>query len=166
MTDQEYQEKYGWFDGESHGGIKSKERVKKFAEVLTPRWMAEKMIDEIPESSEVEPTVLEICCGEGAFITCVLRRKMARAKTYKQKIRACQTCYGLDIQYDNVLICRDKLTSIAVEAGVKWHDAAFIFARNIVHGDMLFFPMIIRFYDWKEKTWTTLEEMNKDGIKQ
>lgn len=48
---------------------------------------------------------------------------------------------------------------------MKWHDAAFIFARNIVHGDMLFFPMIARFYDWKEKTWTTLEEMNKEENK-
>lgn len=44
-----------------------------------------------------------------------------------------------------------------------WFDALFIFARNIIHGDMLFFPMIARFYDWKDDTWTTLEEMGKDG---
>ena len=44
MTDAEYQAKYGWFDEDAHNGIKSKERVRKFAEVLTPRWMAEKMI--------------------------------------------------------------------------------------------------------------------------
>ena len=169
MTDAEYQMIYGWFDDDAHNGIKSAERVRKFAEVLTPRWLAEKMIDEIPGAGEIEATVFEPCCGEGAFITCILRRKLAIAKTYAQKLaiaktyaqklRACQTCYGLDIQYDNVLICREKLIKIAVKNGVEWRDAAFIFARNIIHGDMLFFPMIARFYDWKTEAWTTLEEM-------
>lgn len=54
MTDAEYQAKYGWFDDDAHNGIKSKERVHKFAEVLTPRWLAEKMIDMIPGASEIE----------------------------------------------------------------------------------------------------------------
>ena len=162
MTDAEYQAKYGWFDEDAHNGIKSKERVRKFAEVLTPRWLAEKMIDMIPGTSEIESTVFEPCCGEGAFITCVLRRKLALAKTYAQKLRACQTCYGIDIQYDNVVICRDKLVKIAMDSGVKWRDAAFVFTRNIIHGDMLFFPMIARFYDWKAETWTTLEEMGHE----
>lgn len=161
MTDAEYQAKYGWFDDDTHG-IKSKERVRKFAEVLTPRWLAEKMIDEIPGASEIESTAFEPCCGEGAFITCVLRRKLARAKTYAQKLRSCQACYGIDIQYDNVLICREKMIKIAMDNGVKWRDAAFIFARNIIHGDMLFFPTIARFYDWKTETWTTLEEMGNE----
>jgi hypothetical protein len=49
-----------------------------------------------------------------------------------------------------------------MDSGVEWRDAAFIFARNIIHGDMLFFPMIARFYDWKGETWTTLEEMGKE----
>lgn len=88
MTDAEYQTKYGWFDDAAHDGIKSKERVHKFAEVLTPRWMAEKMIDEVPGACGIESTVFEPCCGEGAFITCVLRRKLALAKTCAQKLRA------------------------------------------------------------------------------
>ena len=70
--------------------------------------------------------------------------------------------YGLGIQYDNVQICREKLVKIAMDSGVKWRDAAFIFARNVIHGDMLFFPMIARFYDWKAETWTTLEEMGNE----
>lgn len=166
MTDDEYKVKYGWFDEDAHNGIKSTERVRKFAEVLTPRWVAEKMIDLIPGASEIESTVFEPCCGEGAFITCVLRRKLALAKTYAQKLRACQTCYGIDIQYDNVLICREKLIKIAMKNGVKWRDAAFVFARNIIHGDMLFFPMIARIYDWETDTWTTLEEIGKEEQSQ
>lgn len=162
-----YKEKYGWFPGD-FTGIKSKERVKKYAEVLTPRWLAEMMIDALClqnnmscEGFDIEKTVFEPCCGEGAFITCVLRRKLSIATTYAEKVRSCQTCYGLDIQYDNVLICRQKLTEIASSQGVDKYEAEFIFSRNIIHGDMLFFPMIARFYDWKENSWTTLEEMKQ-----
>ena len=162
MTDAEYQEKFGWFPDDAHEGIKSLERVHKFAEVLTPRWMAEKMLDEVPGVSDIEATVFEPCCGEGAFITRVLLRKLSHAHSYTEKLRSCQTCYGLDIQYDNVLICREKLTQIAVENGVDSYDAAFVFARNIIHGDMLFFPMIARFFDWQNNSWTTLEEMMED----
>lgn len=161
MTDAEYQAKYGWFEGD-FTGIKSDARVRAYAEVYTPRWMAEKMCDEIPGASDVDATVFEPACGEGAFLTCVLRRKLATARTDDECVRACQTCYGIDIQYDNVLACREKLTAIAVAAGVDAWTARFIFARNVIHGDMLFFPMIARIYDWKNRTWTTLEEMARD----
>lgn len=165
MTDAEYQAKYGWFEGD-FSGVKSKERTKKYGEVFTPRWLAEKMIDlAMPDGdmSELDATVFEPCCGEGAFITCVLRRKLARAKTPAQRLRACQTCYGMDIQFDNVLACREKLAKIAIDAGVDAWDARFVFARNVIHGDMIFFPMIARFYDWKTGEWTTLEKMAQDG---
>ena len=158
MTDAEYQAIFGWFDA-GFSGVKSKERSRKFGEVFTPRWLAEKMIDELPGASEVEKSVFEPCCGEGAFITCILRRKLANTRSYAEKIRACQTCYGIDIQLDNVRACRARLTAIATSAGVSADDAAFIFCRNIIHGDMLFFPMLARFFDWKTNTYTTLEEM-------
>ena len=158
MTDAEYQAKYGWFEGD-FTGVKSAERARKYAEVYTPRWMAEKMCDEIPGASDVDATVFEPACGEGAFLTCILRRKMAVARDDAERIRACQTCYGIDIQYDNVLACREKLSRIAADHGVDIWTARFIFARNVIHGDMLFFPMIARIYDWKTGIWTTLEEM-------
>lgn len=157
-----YQAKYGWFENGTNG-VKSAERVRKYAEVLTPRWLAEKMADMVPGAYDKDATVFEPCCGEGAFITVVLRHKLEAARGYAQKLRACQTCYGLDIQYDNVLICRENLVKIAVSHGVDYWDAAFIFARNIIHGDMLFFPMIARFFDWDTFTWTTLEEMHNEN---
>lgn len=161
MTDEEYQQKYGGFD-DDFTGIKSKDRVKKYAEVLTPRWLAEKMVDLCePNVSEPDKTFFEPACGEGAFITVVLRRKLEKSKTNNDKIRSCQTVYAVDIQYDNVLITRDKLTTIAMSFGVDEYEAKFIFARNIIHGDMLFFPMIIRIYDWEKQLYTTLEEMSK-----
>lgn len=165
----EYQNEFGWFPDDDHDGTKSQARVRQYAEVLTPRWCVEMMLDNLEECSadapiqvhDCESTVLEPCCGEGAFITSVLRRKLDHSSTLDQKIRSCQTCYGLDIQYDNVVICREKLVKIATQYGVDEHDARAIFARNIVHGDMLFFPMIIRFYDWKSGTWATLDEISR-----
>lgn len=154
-SDEWYQQKYGWYGG----GVKSESRKRKFGEVLTPRWVVEKMLDQIPDVSNPDKTVFEPCCGEGAFITCALRRKLEASKTHQDRIRSCQTCYGIDIQYDNVLICRKRLAEIAEFFGVEPHSARFVFARNIIHGDMIFFPMIARFYDWQAGTWTTLEEM-------
>lgn len=163
MTDAEYQAKYGWFEGDFNG-VKSAERARKYAEVFTPRWMVEKMLDAIPDGTvaDIEATVFEPACGEGAFLTCVLRRKMGVARNDAERVRACQTCYGIDIQYDNVLACREKLSQIAADNGVDIWTARFIFARNVIHGDMLFFPMIARIYDWKTGIWTTLEEMVRD----
>ena len=159
MNDAEYKATFGWFPDDDHRGVKSKERREKFGEVLTPRWLVEKMLDEVPDVGKIDATVFEPCCGEGAFITRVLVRKLARARTYQSKLRACKSCYGIDIQYDNVLICRKKLTQIATDNGVSYYDAAYVFARNIIHGDMLFFPMLARFFDWEKGTWATLEEM-------
>ena len=146
--------------GEDGPSVKSKERVKKFGEVLTPRWCAEMMIDQCePDISNPETTFFEPCCGEGAFVCPVLRRKLCASLNTQQKIMSCQNVYAVDIQYDNVQICRENLVNIAVSKGVDGLTARKIFARNIIHGDMLFFPMIIRIYDWKEEKWTTLEEM-------
>lgn len=156
-SDAWYQKTYGWY--ESGSGIKSSERVRKFGEVLTPRWMAEKMVDCVPGAAEIDATVFEPCCGEGAFITVVLRKKLERTRTADDMLIACKACYGVDIQYDNVVECRRKLVEIAQKFGVDRWDAEFIFARNIIHGDMLFFPMIARFYDWQADKWVTLEEM-------
>lgn len=162
-TDSWYKEQYGYFENEGHGSVKSVERSKKFGEVFTPNWLVYKMLDEIPGSSGIDNTVFEPACGEGAFIKAVLRRKLQNAHTDAEKIRCCQTCYGVDIQYDNVLACRRKLVDIAVDFGVDVWRARFIFARNIVHGDFLFFPMLIRIYDWKDGTWTTIEDMEKSN---
>ena len=150
-----YQDKYGW-DGD---GVKSDYRRRHFGEVFTPRWIVEKMLDGIPDVENPNKTVFEPCCGEGAFITCVLRRKLNASKTDAERTRSCQTCYGIDIQYDNVLECRRRLLEIATSYGVDDMQSRFIFARNIIHGDMLFFPMIARLYDWETGTWTTLEKM-------
>lgn len=62
--------------------IKSKERVKDFAEVFTAQREVNAMCDLIPDEmySDLTRTFLEPACGEGVFILEILRRKFKYCK--------------------------------------------------------------------------------------
>lgn len=146
-------------DLDRDGGVVSAQRAREFAEVLTPRWVVDKMLDEIPDVSDPRKTVFDPGCGRGAFIVAVLERKLLRAVSADERLWACRSCYGIDIQYDNAQTTRERCAQLAALFGVPYFDALFIFTRNIIHGDFLFFPQIARIYDWRAGTWTTLAEM-------
>ena len=122
--------------------IKSKERVRKFAEVFTPDWLVRKMVDLLPEEAfEAGKTVLEPACGEGAFLADILHRKLSRVKPGSEEaFLALASLYGVEIQADNVAACRRRLLDIfrpwILDISDK-HTAAFILYWNIVHGDFL-----------------------------
>lgn len=122
--------------------IKSKERVRRFAEVFTPDWLVRKMVDLLPEEAfEAGKTVLEPACGEGAFLADILRRKLSRAKPGSDEaFLALASLYGVEIQADNVAACRRRLLGIfrpwALGAADE-HTAAWILGWNIVQGDFL-----------------------------
>lgn len=151
-------------DLDKDGGVVSAQRVREFAEVLTPRWVVDKMLDEIPGSSDPHKTVFDPGCGRGAFIVAVLERKLLRAVNADERLWACRSCYGIDIQYDNVLTTRERCAQLAALFGVPYFDALFIFTRNIIHGDFLFFPQIARIYDWTADVWTTLDDMMLEDL--
>ncbi len=125
--------------------IKSRERVRQFAEVNTPHWVVCKMCDFLGEESyKLETTFLDPACGDGNFPAEILTRKLTNAETPEQGLTALGSIYGVDIQADNVLECRARLlklfcdkfsyVSLLTPIGVK---AAEIVGRNIVHGDFL-----------------------------
>lgn len=145
------------------GGVVSAQRAREFAEVLTPRWVVDKMLDEIPDVSDPHKTVFDPGCGRGAFIVAALERKLLRAANADERLWACRSCYGIDIQYDNVQTTRERCAQLAALFGVPYFDALFVFTRNIIHGDFLFFPQIARIYDWTADVWTTLADMMPEG---
>lgn len=122
--------------------IKSKERVRKFAEVFTPDWLVRKMVDLLPEEAfEAGKTVLEPACGEGAFLADILLRKLSRVKPGSEEaFLALASLYGVEIQADNVAACRRRLLDIfrpwALDIADE-HTAAWILGWNIVQGDFL-----------------------------
>ena len=62
--------------------IKSKRRVRDYAEVFTNEREVKAMCDLIPEDmySDLTKTFLEPACGEGVFLIEILKRKLAHCK--------------------------------------------------------------------------------------
>ncbi len=136
--------------------IKSRERVQQFGEVFTPNWMVKKMLA-IPEIQAAirDPAskFLEPCCGEGAFLTEILRQKLyfAPAKMFD----ALRSIFGIEIQLDNLQLAQKNLASIFVAHYQKFYAEKIpadlyvymwnILSRNIFHGDVLKFRKSIGF---------------------
>ena len=102
--------------------VKSKQRVADHGEVFTAEREVKAMCDLVkPETERIDSRFLEPACGEGAFLTEILRRKLAVVKRQygkspadyeKYSVIAITSLYGVDILEDNAEICRQKLFEI------------------------------------------------------
>jgi len=124
--------------------IKSKKRVKDFAEVYTPSFIVKDMCDLIPKEiwEDIESTFLEPACGNGNFIVEILVRKYSRCKDEKDGLKALASVVGVDIQQDNVEECRTRLLRQYIEFFPKASEFAILMAsgilqNNIICGDTL-----------------------------
>ena len=92
---------------------KSKERVRDFGEVFTPRHIVEQMLDTLPESMfEPETTYLEPCAGEGAMVLPLLERKFRHCKSRSDYTEALKSIYAMDIQADNIEILINNIMEL------------------------------------------------------
>lgn len=99
--------------------IKSKERVAQRGEVFTAEREVNAMLDLVKnECLRPDSRFLEPACGDGNFLSAILRCKLAELRRkYKksprdyerQAIVAIGSLYGIDIMDDNVLACRKRL---------------------------------------------------------
>ena len=137
--------------------VKSKQRVADHGEVFTAEREVKAMCDLVKQETErIDSRFLEPACGEGAFLTEILRRKLeVVTRKYKKSaydwerysLLALGSLYGVDIQFDNVLVCRDILFNIwnkeykyacKKDANDETRESAkFILSRNIVCGNAL-----------------------------
>jgi hypothetical protein len=133
--------------------VKSRQRVQVHAEVLTPAWLVDDMLDLVKDESErIDSRFLEPACGTGNFLVRVLARKLATVKArygrrdYEKRhhaLQALMSIYGIEIQADNAHECRTNLLSlfaayVGVKAGDEWMRAAsLVVDANIVLGDAL-----------------------------
>ena len=102
--------------------VKSKQRVTDHGEVFTNEREVKAMCDLVKqETKRIDSRFLEPACGEGAFLTEILRRKLAVVKSKYGKspfdyeryaVLAITSIYGVDILEDNTEICRQKLFEI------------------------------------------------------
>lgn len=102
--------------------VKSKQRVEEHGEVFTNEREVNAMLDMVKQETErIDSRFLEPACGDGNFLSEVLRRKLAVvAERYgKSQLEyeryafvAVSSIYGVDIMADNVEECRERLYGI------------------------------------------------------
>lgn len=138
--------------------IKSKQRVKDFAEVFTPKHIVKDMCDLVPEEmwKNVETTFLEPACGTGNFLAEILERKFKLCENWEDGLRALKSICGIDIQQDNVEEAKGRLFEMYIKQfpkspAISGLIAAQILEHNIVCGDFI-------------KDWT--DEMAKKRAKK
>ena len=145
------------------GQIKSKQRVADKGEVFTNPREVNAMLDMVKnESKRIDSRVLEPACGNGNFVTEVLRRKLSTVKKtstpkgrrtpsvkdYERlSVLAVACIYGIDIMMDNIIECRKRLYDIWLETFKKdtkkepdrqlCDAVTFILTRNIQCGNTL-----------------------------
>lgn len=124
--------------------IKSKQRVKDFAEVFTPSHIVKDMCDLIPDSvwDNIESTFLEPACGNGNFLVEIYERKLKLCKDEKDGLKALASMVGIDIQADNCEECRKRLMAKYLEAFPNANEVCILLAtgilqNNIICGDSL-----------------------------
>jgi hypothetical protein len=131
--------------------VKSKKRVADHGEVFTPRWMVEAMLDLVKgETERIDSRFLEPACGNGNFLTQILRRKLTAVELkyadsdFEKRhyaLLGMMCLYGIELLEDNTIECRANLVAIFAEylnlapADNLYRAALYVLSQNLVHGD-------------------------------
>jgi len=87
------------------------QRQNKTAEVFTPTWLIDDMVNTLPKATwSVNKTFLDPACGNGNILVRILQRKLDKGH---DPLKALQSIYGADIMADNVKECRLRLLKVA-----------------------------------------------------
>lgn len=138
--------------------VKSKQRVADHGEVFTAEREVKAMCDLVAdECLRIDSRFLEPACGDGNFLAEILTRKLdVVIKKYKRNpvdyeknaLLALGSIYGVELLFDNVLACRERLFKLwdkAYTKAVKKIDrkdavresAQYILEKNIICGNAL-----------------------------
>lgn len=140
--------------------VKSRDRVKAYGEVFTPRHMVDQMLDLVRDELEAGPgfvdkTFLEPAAGDGNFLVAILHRKLqALTAHYPQEswptasLFALASIYGVELLEDNHadahVAMLEEFKSFHAGHGVPcdlstdlMQAATFLVETNIVRGNML-----------------------------
>ena len=137
--------------------VKTKERVSDFGEVFTNEREVNNMLDLVKEQTEnIEATFLEPACGDGNFLTEILKRKLSVVDSRYSKspdnyekfsIIAVTSIYGVELLEDNAEECRNRLYSIWEKEYLRHckkyasedckNACKYILHKNILCGDAL-----------------------------
>lgn len=133
--------------------IKSKNRVKEYAEVFTAEREVKAMCDLISSDiwENVKRTFLEPACGTGNFLVEILSRKYSQCKTEKDGLKALASVVGIDIQQDNVEECRERLLRQYIERFPNANELSVIMASGILKNNIICGNSLEIMKKWEEK---------------
>lgn len=133
--------------------IKSKQRVADHAEVFTPSWLVEKMLDLVKgETERIDSRFLEPACGSGNFLVPVLQRKLAAVETKYGKssfekrhyaLLALTSLYGIELLADNIAECRANMLDVFAQyldlekTDELYRAGSHVLSLNLIHGDAM-----------------------------
>ncbi len=137
--------------------IKSKKRVRDHGEVFTPEHIVKAMLDLVAHETEnIGARFLEPACGDGNFLSEVLKRKLEAVRRKHKKpqleyesyaFQAIGSLYGIDLLEDNVRQARKRLLDIFLSEYEKSYPKTqkekflesirFVLKKNITQGDAL-----------------------------
>ncbi len=143
----------------SDNRIKSKKRVTDYGEVFTSNREVNAMLDLVKQETErIDSRFLEPACGNGNFLTEVLRRKLgvvdsryrrSQLEWERYAIIAISSIYGVEILEDNANECRNRLFKIFIDKYSSLfkdkckdeylRSVKFLLNRNILWGNALDF---------------------------
>ena len=143
--------------------IKSKERVKEFAEVFTNDREIYAMLDLVKdESYRIESKFLEPACGNGNFLVRILERKLETVKSISKNkeelllntLKSLSNIYAIDIQADNVEESKQRMRKIVddfvgIQESLSFNVCVdYILKKNVIVGDFLNGQDLLAYYDF------------------
>lgn len=108
---------------ELQDGIRSKERVVDLAEVFTPSWLVNEMIENVGDQQIlIDTRILEPSCGNGNFLIEILARKLQYIKLSNtaedvnfQILKCLTSTYGIDISTTNIIEAHARIIDLISE---------------------------------------------------
>ena len=130
--------------------IKSKRRVKEFAEVFTAEREVKAMCDLIPPEiwENITSTFLEPACGNGNFLVEIYARKLARCKDEKDGLKALASIVGIDIQQDNVDESRLRLRSMFLDKFPNANNFCLYMLETILCNNIICADSLVKMQEW------------------
>ena len=119
-------------------GVDRTNRDYKTQEVFTPDWMVDLILEELPNTVDLDSVVLDRAVGDGQFASNILMRKMLHyQENYNQTIHdsfvtALDSIFGIDLEPENVKLCRERLL-----CGCTDPEVVALVNRRIIVGNTL-----------------------------
>ena len=140
--------------------VKSKDRVKAYGEVFTPRRMVDQMLDLVSAELKTGPdfvdtTFLEPTAGGGDFLVRILVRKLAAVESRsepklwpRESLFALASIYGIELLDDNHAEAKAAMLDTFVDFNIRhgisvgsrtnlYRAARFLIDTNIIRGNTL-----------------------------